>query len=589
MTNTIGRAARRMAHLATLLLAVASLGGLAAASQDVRVSARLGQGVLKLGDDTSLVVTVEGAGSARLLELPKVEGLELGPVAGPSLRQSSTLIGGRLTVERTLTFSVGVRAASEGDFEVPAIGVEVDGAVYRTAPQPLTVQADLLGAELGFIELRGLTDRIVEGQPIEVDLVFGWDRDIESATNYANLLLPWWDNLPGALLQELPRRGARRDVEVILNRRSNLVVGEMADELVGGKPFRVFKVQLELLPVRSGVLELPTSFLQFGTLQRGSFFEESRLTRSYFAEAPQFKLEVEPLPTEGQPFDYTGAIGQMSVRAQADTRDVRVGDSIKLTVEWIGNGNLDYFEPPDPSRQPGFEGFRFFGTTGEKLSGRRRVVYDLAPLDSTVTEIPSLELPVFDTETWSYRRLATEPIPIRVRALEGVGLDGEEAPRFVEDLRDIEAEAVIDGGAATSAPGLRTVSGALVGVILCWFALRSAVRQGGRDPSSIDERRRRRALRLLERELRTSLDSETDLRAWAGFLGARTREEAEAWFGRDPREVFGPHGERPLPADTVDALVRMNRDLESAVFGDGERVPRQELIGTARDLLGDGL
>lgn len=569
----------------------AGLVGLAATAtaQTPSAVARLGQSVLKLGDETAVVVTALNTRSARLVELPRVDGLELGPVLGPSTYEGRSIVGGRVTVERTVSWTVEVRASAEGEYELPPFTVEVDGQRYTTEPLDLTVRADLRGAELGFIELRGLTERLVEGQPLELELAFGWDRSIAETTNFADLRLPWIDGLPGALLEKLPNRGARREQELLLNRRGRIAVAEVADELVGGKPYRTFSVRFELVPVRSGRLAFPASFLQFGTLQGGGFFDDARLVRSYFAKAPEFALDVEPLPTANQPFDFTGAIGTLEARASADVRDVQVGDSIKLTVEWIGAGNLDYFEPPDPSRQPGFEDFRFFGTTGEKLPGRRRVVYDLAPLAPTVTEIPPLELPVFDTEAWDYVRVATEAIPIRVRPLDGEGLADDERPRFAEDLRDIRATAIVAGGAASSAPALGTVGGALAGMLLTWVALRSAVRQGGRNPSSIDERRRRRALRSLERELRASLDPETDLRAWGAFLAARTADDPEAWIGRDPREVFGPDGERPLPPDAVDAIARLGSDLEAAVFGDGERVPRQELIATARDLLGDGL
>ena len=73
----------------------------------------------------------------------------------------------------------------------------------------------------------------------------------------------------------------------------------------------------------------------------------------------------------------SGAVGVLSVRASADTRDVVVGDSIKLTVDWTGDGNLEFFEAPDLGLFDAFRGFQVYGSAEEKSLDRRRVVYDL--------------------------------------------------------------------------------------------------------------------------------------------------------------------------------------------------------------------
>jgi hypothetical protein len=579
---------RRLAVSAWISLCLlALLPAPAQAAQGVEVRARLESGVVRQGDRTGLVLTAVGTLSGQVEELPQVEGLRFGAPQSPSTRSFTTISGGRRVNESSITWLIPVEGLAEGNFEIPPIGVRVGGEVYRSEPQLLTVQRDLVGADLGFIELRGGTERVIEGLPLELELRFGWDRALADETNYANLALPWWGNLDGALIRALPVRGALREVDVYLNRSSTMTVAQLPDSELRGRKFATYSLRFELVPLRSGELELPLSFVQFGTT-RSDFLGQQTLLRSYFAQSPALRLSAEPLPSAGQPFDFGGAIGSIEARASADTRDVIAGDSIKFVVEWTGSGNFDYFEAPDPSRQAAFAGFRYFGMTEEKLPGRRRVTYDLAPLRPEVTELPPLELPYFDVVEWAYRRLATQPIPILVRPLEGAEeLDDRE--RYAEDLADIRTTALRAGGLEASAPGLGTLGGGLVGLVLAWLALRSAVRQGGRDPGSTLERRRARALRHLERELRTSLDPETDLRAFAAFLAARTGEETEAWVGRDALREFGPGGRRPLPPDSLANLQRLGRALEAAVFGGGERVPHGAIVEGARELLEDGL
>ena len=71
-----------------------------------------------------------------------------------------------------------------------------------------------------------------------------------------------------------------------------------------------------------------------------------------------------PLPEQGRPLDFSGAVGTFHASARADRTDVDVGDSIKLSVEWTGDGNLEFFAPPELDRLDAFAGFRVFGKTG---------------------------------------------------------------------------------------------------------------------------------------------------------------------------------------------------------------------------------
>ena len=213
------------------------------------------------------------------------------------------------------------------------------------------------------------------------------------------------------------------------------------------------------------------------------------------------------------------------------------------------------------------------------------------PIEDRLDQVPSLELPYFDPIESVYLRAATDPIPIRVRAMSGAApLEGDLGARFVEDVEDVPAGALLPGGKRESAPHESTLAAAFGGLALGWFALRTAMRQGGADPADAVNRRRRKALAYLERELRTSMEAERDLGAWNEFLAARTKEPAEAWFGRDPiRWAEGPDGAH-LSDASVATLARVGHDLESAIYGEREhRVKRDELLASAKELLEDGL
>jgi hypothetical protein len=263
-------------------------------------------------------------------------------------------------------------------------------------------------------------------------------------------------------------------------------------------------------------------------------------------------------------------VGTLAVRASADTRDVVVGDSIKLDVSWTGQGNLEFFQPPDLSALDAFAGFRIYGRTEEKSFEQRKVTYDLAPLSAEVSEIPAVPLSVFDPELGTYQTVATDPIPIRVRPLAGrTTLSTEEAPRFESDMRDIDTRPLASTGETRSrAPS----DGLLVALAFAlptgWLALRAFVRRRG-EPDAPLARRRARARKELARSLRRAGTPQERLRALTAFLAARSGEPDEAWVGRDPGRWLAERGDGAAAGEDAARLAAVLARLEEAIWGGG--------------------
>jgi hypothetical protein len=446
---------------------------------------------------------------------------------------------------------------------------------------------DMRGEELGLFRITPSSTRVVEGQPFSLELVFGWDTAVERRINNAGLALPWWQALPGVLSLDPPaaQPGARL-VPLRLNGGDRVDVEEIEPLREGGRTFRTFRLRRSFTATRSGTLAFPESYLEFGRVEE-TFFGTSRARpETYYVQAPAFAIEVVALPEEGRPIDFGGAIGTLSLRADAAPRDVDAGESIKLTLTVTGAGNLEFFTAPDPSRDARFEGFRYFGKTESKSFERREVVYDLAPLSSAVTEIPPLRLPVYDPAAERYVVLESEPIPVRVRDLAGareLGVAGDTS--FERDLRDLRDAA--RGPRDLPRPGIAAVLAALLAGPLAALGVARARRALG-DPGAPLERRRRRALRELERALGASGDARDDLRAWCDFLAARSREGQGAWIGRDSAEGVRA-GARALSPEGARELARQIEALERAAYGGGARCDGAALRTLARRLVGEGL
>ena len=484
------------------------------------------------------------------------------------------------------TWTVSVRPQAVGDYEIPPVTVEAAGQRFTTEALHLTVVQDITGEDLGYLEIQPSATRVYEGQPVSIELLFGWDAATE--VNFAELNLPWWGALSGAIELAQPDIAPdRRASGIVVNRSTEVVAEQLEPRMRNGRRFLALRLVKNLLPTRPGKLEFSSSFFQFGLRSR-AFFERRQRDQSHFVQAQPFALEVLPLPSEGQPLDFSGAVGALAVRAAADVRDVRVGDSIKLTVDWTGQGNLEYFRAPDPAVLDAFRAFKVYGATEEKGPGRRRVVYDLAPLSTEVSEIPPLALSVFDPTAERYTALTSEPIPIRVRALERTNALGDEEQAFERDIADIDARPLGAAG-ERGGPGTdRFLVAAVLGVPLLGLLTRARVRRTRGDPSAPLEQRRRLARRRLAQALERAGDAPAQRAAFLEYLAARTRESATAWDGRDLAQWARRARSRPSLALATRLASELAR-LDAAVFGGGALPERAALLAGAEALEKEGL
>ncbi len=552
-----------------------------------RVTAQLDTGVVKLGSTVSCTIQVDGAATATLDSIPTIEGMPLVRRSSPSYHSYRSIFNGRVTERRTISWTVFFRPSRVDEFVIPPIQLSVDAKEVFTRELTLTVVADLKGQDFGHLVFIGVPERVYEGQPFTVRMEFGWDLQLNPMVDLANLILPWWNELPGTL--EIDAGASSLSVqtaEVSVNSRVRVRATELGSQKVDGRDFRVLSVTRTFVATRAGSLDFPQSWLEFGKGRRGLFGREAR--EVYHVGAPGFSIEVRPLPTEGQPFDFSKGVGRFEARAEVSRRDVDVGESIRLTVDWTGEANLEFFELPDPSRLEAFDGFRSYGSTNDRFYGdRRRVVYDLAPLSPEIHEIPPVPLSVFDPDLEEYTVVTTPAIPIRVRALEGaVGLSGEEgddgSALFTHDIQT-QPERGDEGGG----PGGGAVFGAWGSLTALWLVSRTIVRRRG-DPDAPAARRRRGARRKLGRELRRTKSAGAQSQALFEFLGARSGEAPEAWEGRDVSTWIIAR-DLDLESEVARELVQLTGELDRRHWaGDDAPLEESRLTSVADRLLKEG-
>jgi len=527
----------------------------------------LSSALVKLGEPVGIIIRVEGDRRVRFGPLPTVDGLSFSKVTQTGRQQSVSYDPrGRPVVEQRTSFEVRVQPSAIGKYSIPPLSIELDGQPVKApaAAMALEVVKDIAASQLLLFEREDLPATVYEGEPYTLELRFGWDVTRKLAD--AELQLPWWERQEGVIevtskvsqtgTYEIPIRPGRRAA----------AIEKLPPVERDGRRFDVYRLRRRFVATRPGTVRFDRSLFKFSELVgRGGVFSRGA-SRDFYAPIEPFEIEVLPVPEEGRPLEWSGAVGEIEATRSVPRRDIDLGDAIELEVRWFGEGNLEFFDPPDLARLPAFDQFRLLGVEDRKSPDERVVTYDLVPLDPAVDEVPGVPLSVFDTASGRFITTSTDPLEIRVTATAGPDGDpfgpAEEAePPLV--MRDIQARRGDEDQGPGSGPGPLLGGLLLAGAIAGWATLRTAVRRRG-DPAGVRARQRRGALGLLRRELRAARGSEDAAAALERFLARRCGTSPEFWIGRSSLAAAGA---TEVSSELERRFAALRGDLDRALFG----------------------
>jgi len=130
-------------------------------------------------------------------------------------------------------------------------------------------------------------------------------------------------------------------------------------------------------------------------------------------------INVKPLPEQGKPADFTGAVGDFDFKVSTSKKSLNASESLQIKVEVKGNGNLKLFKLPKVSLPSSLEVYEpeHKENISTNLSGMRGSIsdnYTVVPQFKGKYPIPSISFSFFDLDTRSYKRLSSDEIIIDV-------------------------------------------------------------------------------------------------------------------------------------------------------------------------------
>ena len=120
--------------------------------------------------------------------------------------------------------------------------------------------------------------------------------------------------------------------------------------------------------------------------------------------------------------ELAGVTGtDLRARAFFDCNNVKVGDPMTLTVDFIGNADFAALHPPHLARELDAKVWKLDQASAktETVDGARRVTYRVRPLKSGVLWLPAIEFTCGDL------RFSSNPVPVHAKAGSSVAIDLE--------------------------------------------------------------------------------------------------------------------------------------------------------------------
>ena len=366
------------------------------------VTASFDRGIVESGETVRFNVTLEGEQPTEVPKLPSLPLVQAIQYLGP--RQMTQIINGVSSFQVVFQFQLQTRG--QGELTMPSLAVTTRGGAFQTPAVSCRITPKEAKGERVSLKLVTPRDECYVGETLPYDL------QLYSSVNL-NQIAPPKMSFDGFVTgQEVPPSNTQtvRD----------------------GQAYIVLSYRQTATPTKEGLLSLGPATQEYVLeVNRGrrprslidDFFGGGAELEKGIAEAPARQIRVKPLPVEGRPAGFSGAIGRFSVRTSVSRTNVAAGEAI--TVKWsvYGRGSFNSVQSPQLSLSDGLKTYP--GTNGFTSEDALGLAGTKTFESMVILESPSIKAltfepySFFDPDTGRYSTVTPRPIAVSVRPESG--------------------------------------------------------------------------------------------------------------------------------------------------------------------------
>lgn len=359
---------------------------------------------------------------------------DLEVLMGPNKSEYSSfsMVNGKTSHEKSITYTYIVSAPKSGNYTIPGASIRVSGEVYKSNSVRVRVlkadassrnQSSGGGASSGATRMH---TQQIGSQIGNKDLFMTVTASKKNVYEQEAILLTYkvysLVNL-NQLAGNMPDLDGFHTQEIPLPQQKSLTMEHYDGRNYGTVVWR----QYLLFPQRSGKLKVPPVEFEALVIQQNTaldpidaFFNGASLTQEVKKKivAPGMDIQVNPLPS--RPANFSGAVGQFAIEGEmSPEQSLKSNEALTLKIKVSGVGNMKLLAAPKLVFPQDFEVYDPKVTEDIRLerngaSGSKTFEYIAVPRYKGDYEIPQVEFCYFDPSAGAYKTVKTSSFKVKV-------------------------------------------------------------------------------------------------------------------------------------------------------------------------------
>lgn len=336
-------------------------------------------------------------------------------VGGPNQSVSQSWLNGKRSFSKTYSYFLAPK--KRGNLTIGQAEITIEGTVYKTSPVQVEVTAavdqptDGENSEYIASESIHLVAEVSNSNPyLNEAITVVYKLYVSPRINVSD-----WRQIDNPKFSDFWSQNI--DIRQL----------EVENGTYNGEPYRFVVLRKTVLyPQKTGKLNIEPLTLNISVEVPGNrrdiFGNRFYETVDKVVAAGNRTIDVKPLPQEGRPADFTGAVGKnLKFEVNTSKQELRATESLQATVEVSGQGNLKLFDLPPLTVPASMEQYEpeYSERVNTNMNGMQGSIansYTLVPQAQGKYPIPPMSFSYFDLNTRSYRTLTSEEIMIEVGA-----------------------------------------------------------------------------------------------------------------------------------------------------------------------------
>lgn len=343
-------------------------------------------------------------------------------LAGPSQSSSFSSINGKTSYK--LTYTYVIQPTAKGTFMIPSATITYEGELIKSNTMRIKVT--------DAIEIPEDPDdpRYIAQQNIHLV------AEVSNMTPYVgesiSVVYKLYVDINQVNVQNT-REASTPSFNGFWNQNIEVKKWVAKNGTYGGKPHRFVIVRKTvLIPHKAGKLEIEPLEMEITAgvpMGRRDFFGNMLMNDvSFTLTSGKRIIRVKELPSEGKPFNFTGAVGDFDFSVTPSKTELQSNESAQIKVALKGQGNLKLIKLPGIESSNGLEVYdpehkENIKTTLNGLSGSVYDQYAVVPQSRGKFKIPGVSFSYFNPKEEKYYSVDTPPIMLN--ALTGVEVSDE--------------------------------------------------------------------------------------------------------------------------------------------------------------------